>query len=176
MWREARAGVSIFMLLGVSWIFGALIDTGDGGSSLTFQYIFAITTTLQGFGVFLLYCVGSSQVRVFVCVCVCVCVCMCIFAFSFSPPAISQAMTEYRRSFSSFTSDSSKSSSTSSRPGLCLQCLKQVAPTLTRRAVGAVKGKKNVQGKNEESMSETSESDSRGGTSVSSQSAQLLLL
>jgi hypothetical protein len=80
MWREARAGVSIFMLLGVSWIFGALINTGDGGSSLTFQYVFAITTTLQGFGVFLLYCLGSPQV--------CVSVCECEFFLSLANPAL----------------------------------------------------------------------------------------
>eukprot|EP00053_Salpingoeca_punica_P018654 m.183651 g.183651 ORF g.183651 m.183651 type:complete len:1765 (-) comp17477_c2_seq2:663-5957(-) len=77
--REIRAAVSLFFLLGVAWVFGALIDTGDGSSSLAFQYIFAITVSLQGFFIFVFHCLGNPH-----------------------------AMEEYRRSFSG-SGDSRKS-------------------------------------------------------------------
>lgn len=60
--REARALAALFFLLGLSWLFGALINTGDSSSSLAFQYLFAIFTSLQGFGVFVFNCLGNSQV------------------------------------------------------------------------------------------------------------------
>ena len=60
--REMRAVVSIFTLLGLSWLFGGLIDTGNGSANLVFQYLFAIFTTLQGFVIFLLQCVFNDRV------------------------------------------------------------------------------------------------------------------
>lgn len=63
-WTELRAAVSISVLLGLSWIFGAFVDTGIGATgSLVFQYLFAIFTTIQGFIIFLVYCVFNPQVR-----------------------------------------------------------------------------------------------------------------
>jgi hypothetical protein len=78
--RELKAAVSLFFLLGVSWVFGALIDTGDGDSSLAFQYIFAITVTLQGFVIFIFHCLANPY-----------------------------AMDEYRNSFSGSNSSGRKS-------------------------------------------------------------------
>jgi hypothetical protein len=56
--------VSIFTLLGLAWIFGALINTGSAGpSGLVFQYLFAIFVTLQGFVIFILQCVFNEKAR-----------------------------------------------------------------------------------------------------------------
>ena len=61
--REAKAAMSIFVLLGLSWLFGGLIDTGSSSSlSLVFQYLFSIFTTLQGFFIFVLQCVFNDRV------------------------------------------------------------------------------------------------------------------
>lgn len=62
-WRELRATMSIFAVLGLGWIFGALINTGPSASSLPFQYIFTAFTTLQGFAIFIFHCVLNKQVR-----------------------------------------------------------------------------------------------------------------
>ena len=62
-WRELRAVFSVSVLLGLSWIFGALINVGGSSSSLVFQYLFAITTTLQGFAVFIFHGLLNQQVR-----------------------------------------------------------------------------------------------------------------
>ena len=43
--RGAKATVSFFALLGVTWVFGAL---AVGGSAVLFIYLFAICNTLQG--------------------------------------------------------------------------------------------------------------------------------
>eukprot|EP00117_Sycon_ciliatum_P031009 scpid17485/ scgid5008/ G-protein coupled receptor 126 len=45
-----RVVVSLSVLLGISWLFGALVAVYD---HLALQYIFAITNTLQGVGIFL---------------------------------------------------------------------------------------------------------------------------
>ena len=45
-----RVVVSLSVLLGISWLFGALVAVYD---HLALQYIFAITNTLQGLGIFL---------------------------------------------------------------------------------------------------------------------------
>jgi hypothetical protein len=63
-WKELRASVAISVVLGLSWLFGAFVDSGLGSStSLAFQYLFAITTTLQGFIIFLVYVLLNKQVR-----------------------------------------------------------------------------------------------------------------
>ena len=59
-WRELRAGCSVFAVLGLSWIFGAIIQI-DGTSSLAFEYLFAIFTTLQGFAIFVFHCLMNKQ-------------------------------------------------------------------------------------------------------------------
>lgn len=61
--RELRAAAAVATLLGLSWVFGALVSTNDTTTSLLFQYIFAICTTLQGFSVFLFYCVFNDGAR-----------------------------------------------------------------------------------------------------------------
>eukprot|EP00051_Salpingoeca_urceolata_P033179 m.19389 g.19389 ORF g.19389 m.19389 type:complete len:1907 (+) comp5931_c0_seq1:735-6455(+) len=60
---EARAAVSLVFLLGLGWIFGALIDTGDTASSVTFQYLFAIFATGQGLALFVFYCLLNPKVK-----------------------------------------------------------------------------------------------------------------
>jgi hypothetical protein len=61
--REIRAIVSISVLMGLTWLFAAFIETGEANSSLVFQYLFAIFVTLQGFAIFLLQCLFSDTVR-----------------------------------------------------------------------------------------------------------------
>ncbi len=61
--KEVQAAISVFFLLGLSWVFGALIDTGNDSTNLLFQYLFAIFVTLQGFVIFLMYCVFNDSVR-----------------------------------------------------------------------------------------------------------------
>ena len=61
--REAKAVISIFVLLGLSWLFGGLIDSGNSSTqSLVFQYLFSIFTTLQGFFIFILQCLFNERV------------------------------------------------------------------------------------------------------------------
>ncbi len=55
--------MAVATLLGLGWVFGALVDTGDPASSIAFQYVFAASTTLQGFFIFLFYCVFNDHVR-----------------------------------------------------------------------------------------------------------------
>jgi hypothetical protein len=43
-----RAIISVSILLGLAWLFAALIDTGDATSSLVFQYLFAILSLCKG--------------------------------------------------------------------------------------------------------------------------------
>lgn len=61
--RELKALISIAMLMGLSWLFGAFVSTGDSTTSLIFQYLFAIFVTLQGFAIFLLQCIFHDTVR-----------------------------------------------------------------------------------------------------------------
>ena len=62
-WRELRAAVSIFVVLGLGWIFGALINTGSSATSEVFQYLFTALTTLQGFAIFIFHCLLNDNVR-----------------------------------------------------------------------------------------------------------------
>ena len=50
--RELRGLMCVFVILGLVWIFGVLINTANGTASLALQYLFAITATLQGVGIF----------------------------------------------------------------------------------------------------------------------------
>jgi hypothetical protein len=62
-WREVRAAAAVAVLLGLSWVFGGLVDTGNPDASLVLQYLFALCTTLQGFAIFLFFCVFNDKVR-----------------------------------------------------------------------------------------------------------------
>ncbi|XP_076441502.1 adhesion G-protein coupled receptor G6-like [Babylonia areolata] len=57
-----RASFSCFVALGLSWTF-AFFALGD--ARLVFQYLFAITTALQGFLIFVLYTARDPDVRAF---------------------------------------------------------------------------------------------------------------
>ncbi|XP_076443253.1 uncharacterized protein LOC143281873 isoform X2 [Babylonia areolata] len=59
---SVRASVSCFVVLGLSWIF-AFMAVED--ARLVFQYLFAVTTTFQGFLIFLLYTARDRDVRGF---------------------------------------------------------------------------------------------------------------
>jgi hypothetical protein len=60
---QLKPMVVLFFTLGLSWIFGAVINVNDPGSSLAFQYLFAILSALQGLSIFLFHCVFSKSVR-----------------------------------------------------------------------------------------------------------------
>ncbi|XP_070570479.1 adhesion G-protein coupled receptor D1-like [Ptychodera flava] len=57
---SARATVVLLPLLGLTWVFGIL---SINSQTLVFEYAFAILNSLQGFFIFLFYCIGSSEVR-----------------------------------------------------------------------------------------------------------------
>ena len=61
--KNKRLAISIFgvmMLFGLTWIFGAFTISG---ASLTFQYLFAIFNSLQGFTIFVFFCVIPKDTR-----------------------------------------------------------------------------------------------------------------
>eukprot|EP00112_Aurelia_sp_Birch-Aquarium-sp1_P010321 Seg221.2 transcript_id=Seg221.2/GoldUCD/mRNA.D3Y31 product="Adhesion G-protein coupled receptor D1" protein_id=Seg221.2/GoldUCD/D3Y31 len=56
----AKAMVILMPILGLSWIFGLL---AVNESTIIFQYLFCIFNSLQGLFIFLVHCVGNSEVR-----------------------------------------------------------------------------------------------------------------
>ena len=60
IYQLLRITVSLSVLLGITWLFGILVVLVD---SLTFQYIFAILNTIQGFLIFIFHTIGSVEVR-----------------------------------------------------------------------------------------------------------------
>ena len=58
--EQARRGAAISVYLGLTWMSG-LLAVGD--AKLLFQYLFCIFNSLQGFMIFLFYCVFSAEVR-----------------------------------------------------------------------------------------------------------------
>ena len=58
--EQARRGAAISVYLGLTWISGFL---AIGDVKLVFQYLFCIFNSLQGFLIFLFYCVFSTEVR-----------------------------------------------------------------------------------------------------------------
>ena len=59
--RERLRIIAAFILLfGSTWIFGFLVVSND---IIAFQYIFCVLNSLQGFFVFLFYCVRNQNVR-----------------------------------------------------------------------------------------------------------------
>ncbi|XP_048576851.1 uncharacterized protein LOC5503492 isoform X2 [Nematostella vectensis] len=63
-YRQILAGVKgalvLLPLLGITWVFGLLAVTKE---TVVFQYVFAISNSLQGFCIFIFQCIGNSEVR-----------------------------------------------------------------------------------------------------------------
>ena len=60
MWRRVQNAVAISVLLGLTWLFGFL---AIGGARLVFNILFLVLNSLQGFFVFLVFCVRQKEVR-----------------------------------------------------------------------------------------------------------------
>ena len=60
---RAVNAIAISLLLGLTWIFGFLTIIDNRQSSLAFQVLFCLFNSLQGFFLFLLFCVRSEEVR-----------------------------------------------------------------------------------------------------------------
>eukprot|EP00057_Strongylocentrotus_purpuratus_P022352 XP_011676826.1 PREDICTED: uncharacterized protein LOC100893482 [Strongylocentrotus purpuratus] len=60
MWRRVQNAVAISVLLGLTWLFGFL---AIGGARLVFNILFLVLNSLQGFFVFLMFCVRQKEVR-----------------------------------------------------------------------------------------------------------------
>jgi hypothetical protein len=60
--KEFRVYVSIFISIGLSWIFGFLMTLFPGGSimRIIFLVLFSVTTPLQGFLIFGSYCMNAK--------------------------------------------------------------------------------------------------------------------
>ena len=58
--RQARRSAAIFVVLGLTWLFGVL---AVNDAKLAFQYLFCIFNSTQGFLVFIFYCVLSVETR-----------------------------------------------------------------------------------------------------------------
>ncbi|XP_064607201.1 adhesion G-protein coupled receptor G2-like isoform X2 [Liolophura sinensis] len=57
---QVRGVMSVLVLLGISWIFGAV---AIGEAKLVLQYLFVITTSLQGFCIFIFRCLRNFEAR-----------------------------------------------------------------------------------------------------------------
>eukprot|EP00057_Strongylocentrotus_purpuratus_P029451 XP_011683925.1 PREDICTED: G-protein coupled receptor 64-like [Strongylocentrotus purpuratus] len=60
MWRRVQNAVAISVLLGLTWLFGFL---AIGGARVVFNILFLVLNSLQGFLVFLMFCVRQKEVR-----------------------------------------------------------------------------------------------------------------
>lgn len=60
--RLMMSVAGVMFLFGLSWLFGALTITVQG-LRLTFQILFTVFTSLQGFFIFLFFCVFSKEAR-----------------------------------------------------------------------------------------------------------------
>ena len=58
--ERLRIIAAFILLFGLTWVFGFLVVSND---ILAFQYIFCILSSLQGFFIFLFYCVRSPNVK-----------------------------------------------------------------------------------------------------------------
>ena len=58
--RRLKQAVGIMILVGVTWIFGALAISRV---RLIFQYIFVFFNSIQGFCIFVFYCLSQKNVR-----------------------------------------------------------------------------------------------------------------
>ncbi|XP_063953513.1 adhesion G-protein coupled receptor G6-like isoform X3 [Lytechinus pictus] len=59
-WKRVQNAVAISVLLGLTWLFGFL---AIGGARLIFNILFLVFNSLQGFFVFLMFCVRQKEVR-----------------------------------------------------------------------------------------------------------------
>ena len=59
-YRRARQGITIMVLLGLTWLFGILVIDD---ATVAFQYLFSISNTLQGLFVFIFFCILSLETR-----------------------------------------------------------------------------------------------------------------
>ena len=57
---QARRGIAILVVLGLTWLFGVLAIRD---AKLYFQYLFSIVNSLQGLLVFIFYCVLQKDTR-----------------------------------------------------------------------------------------------------------------
>ena len=60
VFRRLRGAVGLLLLLGLTWLF-AIFTVGE--ANIVFEYIFCMLNTLQGFFIFLVYCVANKDVR-----------------------------------------------------------------------------------------------------------------
>ncbi|CAK8697267.1 unnamed protein product [Clavelina lepadiformis] len=58
--NAVKGSIFLFPLLGTTWLFGLLSLSQE---TLLFQYIFALTNSLQGFFLFVFHCLCNSEVR-----------------------------------------------------------------------------------------------------------------
>ena len=58
--QQARRGIAIIVLLGLTWLFGIL---AVNDAKVAFQYLFCIFNTLQGLFVFILFCILPTTIR-----------------------------------------------------------------------------------------------------------------
>ncbi|XP_039259706.2 uncharacterized protein LOC120336161 [Styela clava] len=62
-WKTAKSILVLFPILGAPWLIGFLINTEQTLLNVIFQYIHVILNGLQGFFIFLLYCVVNRESR-----------------------------------------------------------------------------------------------------------------
>ena len=59
-YHRARTSIAILLLLGLTWVFGALAVSR---AQLVFDYLFSIFNSLQGFLIFYFHCIRHQEVR-----------------------------------------------------------------------------------------------------------------
>ena len=59
-YQRARTAIAILLLLGLTWLFGALAISR---AQIVFEYIFCILNSVQGFLIFFFHCVRQQEVR-----------------------------------------------------------------------------------------------------------------
>ncbi|XP_071490277.1 adhesion G-protein coupled receptor G6-like [Diadema antillarum] len=59
-WRRVQNAVAISALLGLTWVFGFL---AIGGARIVFNILFLIFNSLQGFFVFVMFCLRQQEIR-----------------------------------------------------------------------------------------------------------------
>lgn len=62
-YRWILGTVSLTFILGITWLFGFLFFGKEPGQGIVFAYIFTILNSLQGFFIFILFCLRNKQVR-----------------------------------------------------------------------------------------------------------------
>ncbi len=58
--QRLKRAFGIMILMGLTWLFGAFAVSD---ARLVFQYLFAVCNSLQGFAIFLFYCLSQKNVR-----------------------------------------------------------------------------------------------------------------